>query len=60
MIMSPNERFGSVLKNDDHDARKTIKGFGILVQVINFSSNFFAYKYFNWKGVPTSKKKNDP
>merc|ERR1712062_186446 len=57
MILTPNERFGSVLKNDDHDARKTIKGIGILVQVINYSSNFFAYKYFNWKGVPTTKKR---
>ena len=31
------------------NVRKTIKCVGHLVQLINSSSNFFAYKYFEWK-----------
>ena len=46
IIWTPNERFDTVLEND-HEW-KTIKASGILVQVINCSSNFFVYKYLKW------------
>lgn len=47
MFWTPDERFDTVLEKDH--VRKTIKASGTLVQVINFSSNFFAYKYLKWK-----------
>ena len=47
IFWTPNERVDTVLEK--YHVRKTIKASGILVQVINFSSNFFAYKYLKWK-----------
>ena len=45
---TPNEIFYTMLEKDGKILAKTMTATGILIQVMNYSSNFFVYKYLKW------------